>query len=292
MDRTASLEAGAEAALGRRPHARWLSVPWGEVASFVMFGAFVTYMLVPLFGAFLFSVATVWVDTVLPEGYTWRYWSETVNDPLFVPTFSRSMIASVATIAFSVALMTPTLYVAHIAAPRMRFVLEFLSLMPFALPTVVLALSLIRTYSEPPVVLSGTPTLLVMAYAVVALPFVYRALDNSLRAIDTRTLHEAAATLGASGWQTFRHVIMPNIRPGIIAGSLLVLSVSFGEYTLAAFIVGDAWKTSGIWTVTTWDTRPHITMVLVMFGFILSWTASLLILFLSGRRITTEIGQR
>src|SRR4029079_4499910 len=100
--------------------------------------------------------------------------------------------------------MTPTLYRIPVAAPRMRPVVEFLSLLPFALPTIVLALSLIRTYSSPPIVLSGTPMLLILAYVVTGLPFMYRALDNSLRAIDTKNLSDASATLGASRWTTLR----------------------------------------------------------------------------------------
>ena len=87
--------------------------------------------------------------------------------------------------------------------PRARPFVEFLSLTPFALPTVVLALSFIRAYSVPPLVLTGTPSLLILSYTVISLPFVYRSIDNSLRAIDTRGLYEAAQTLGASRWSPF-----------------------------------------------------------------------------------------
>ena len=153
-------------------------------------------------------------------------------------------------------------------------------------------MSLIRTYSGPPIVLSGTPTLLILAYVVTGLPFMYRALDNSLRAIDTTRLDEASSTLGASRWTTLRRVILPNIRTGLAAGALLVFSISFGEFTLASFIVGDAWKTSGIWTVAIWDDQPHKTTVMVVIGFIISWIISLIILFAFSKRATVEIGQR
>ena len=124
---------------------------------------------------FLFSLATTWFDTVLPVGYTLDHVTETINDPLFVPTVGRSLIASIFTILVSVILMTPVMFLLHVAAPRLRPVVEFLSLLPFALPTIVLALSLIRTYSSPPIVLSGTPALLILSYVVTGLPFMYRA---------------------------------------------------------------------------------------------------------------------
>jgi putative spermidine/putrescine transport system permease protein len=209
-----------------------------------------------------------------------------------VPTVGRSLIASIATIVVSVVLVTPVLYLIHVAAPRLRPIVEFLSLLPFALPTIVLALSLIRTYSSPPLVLSGTPTLLILSYVVTGLPFMYRGLDNSLRAIDTKGLSEASATLGGSRWATFRRVILPNISTGIAAGALLVFSVSFGEFTLSSFIVGDAWKTSGVWTVAIWDDQPHKTTVMVMIGFAISWVISLVILYAFSKRATVEVGQR
>lgn len=263
-----------------------------ELGFTILFVVFIGYMLFPLVGVFLFSVATTWFDTVLPAGYTTQHIQDTVGDPLFIPTMGRSLIASIATIAVSVVLMTPTLYLIHVAAPRLRPVVEFLSLLPFALPTIVLALSLIRTYSSKPLVLSGTPTLLILAYVVTGLPFMYRALDNSLKAIDTTVLSEASSTLGASRWMTFRRVILPNIGPGIMAGALLVFSVSFGEFTLSSFLVGDAWKTSGVWTVSIWDDQPHKTTVMVVIGFTISWITSLIILLAFRKRATIELGTR
>jgi putative spermidine/putrescine transport system permease protein len=263
-----------------------------EAGFSVLFVIFALYLLFPLVGVFLFSVATTWFDTVLPAGYTLDHVTATINDPLFVPTMTRSLIASIATILVSVILMTPTLFLVHVAAPRLRPVMEFLCLLPFALPTIVLALSLIRTYSTKPLVLSGTPQLLILAYVVTGLPFMYRALDNSLKAIDTAVLSEASSTLGASRWTTFRRVILPNIGPGIIAGALLVFSVSFGEFTLSSFLVGDAWKTSGVWTVAIWDDQPHKTTVMVLIGFAISWVISLVILFAFAKRATVEVGQR
>ena len=75
-----------------------------------LFAIFAGYMLIPLVGVVLFSVATTWFDTVLPVGYTLDHITETINDPLFVPTVGRSLIASLATIVVSVVLMTPVMF--------------------------------------------------------------------------------------------------------------------------------------------------------------------------------------
>jgi putative spermidine/putrescine transport system permease protein len=254
-----------------------------ELGYWALFILFIAYLTVPLVGMALFSVSSGTTTTVLPTNYTGEYWASALSQPLFVPTFERSLIASIATIVVGLGLMAPTLYVIHIALPRARPLMEFISLAPFALPTVVFALALIRTYSVPPLVLTGTPTLLVLSYTVVALPFVYRAIDNSLAALDTRTLYEAAQTLGASRWSPFFSIILPNIRRGLAAAALLVLSSTFGEYTLSAFIVGDAWKTSGVWMYTLWDSHPHDTVALGIVTFGVTWCASLAILLIVGR---------
>ena len=64
-----------------------------------------------------------------------------------------------------------------------------------------------------------------------------------------------------------------------------------GEYTLSAFLVGDAWKTSGVWVYTFWDGHPHETLALGALSFIVTWGASLVILGLFGRRSASEVGR-
>jgi putative spermidine/putrescine transport system permease protein len=245
-------------------------------------------MLLPTAGTILFSISEGWTDTILPTRFLPDYWIDALTNPVFLPTFTRALVASGATMIVSVVLMAPTLYVLHVSARRLRPLAEFLSLTPFALPVVVFALALIRTYSVPPLVLTGSPVLLVIAYTVVSLPFVYRAIDNSLSALDTKTIHEAAQTLGAGRWAPFFHVVLPSIRRGLLAAVLLVLSVTFGEYTLSAFLVGDAWQTSGVWVYKMWDNQPHQTMAVGLVGFAITWAASLLLLATLGRRAGFE----
>jgi putative spermidine/putrescine transport system permease protein len=97
----------------------------------------------------------------------------------------------------------------------------------------VLSFGLVPLLSSPPFVLANSPQLLVCAYVIVSLPFVYRPIDNSLRAVNARVLTEAASSLGSSWWRTFLTVIVPNIWPGVISAALLTFSTAMGEFTLA-----------------------------------------------------------
>jgi putative spermidine/putrescine transport system permease protein len=97
----------------------------------------------------------------------------------------------------------------------------------------ILSLGLVPLLSNDPFNIVNTPPLLVCAYVIIALPFVYRPIDNSLRAINTRVLSEAAYSLGSGWWRTFLTVILPNIWPGVISAALLTFSTVMGEFTLA-----------------------------------------------------------
>jgi putative spermidine/putrescine transport system permease protein len=98
----------------------------------------------------------------------------------------------------------------------------------------ILSLGLVPLLSNPPFNIVNTPQLLACAYVIISLPFVYRPIDNSLRAMNTRVLTEAAYSLGSGWWKTFFAVILPNIWPGVISAALLTFSTAMGEFTLAA----------------------------------------------------------
>jgi putative spermidine/putrescine transport system permease protein len=99
---------------------------------------------------------------------------------------------------------------------------------------------LITTYAPPPFGLTGSENgsnfLLIAGYVVLSLPYMYRAADTGLAAIDVRTLTEAAQSLG-SGWTTILwRVILPNVRVAVLSGAFLSLAIVVGEFTMAIFL--------------------------------------------------------
>src|SRR4029078_2868047 len=78
--------------------------------------------------------------------------------------------------------------------------------------------------------------LLLVGYTVLALPYMYRAVDTGLRAIDIATLTEAAQSLGA-GWTTILvRVILPNVLVAVLSGAFLTFAIVIGEFTMAALL--------------------------------------------------------
>jgi len=78
---------------------------------------------------------------------------------------------------------------------------------------------------------------LALAHTVLIFPYILRTALATLFEVD-KSLHEAAYTLGANRWQTFRYVILPLLRPGLLAGATFSLIISFDEFTVSTFLVG------------------------------------------------------
>ena len=113
--------------------------------------------------------------------------------------------------------------------------------LPFALPTIVASIVLLSLYgpdSPVHIQLNATRPGLVVALAFVTLPFVVRSVQPVLIEAD-REVEEAASSLGASNWTTFRRVVLPTLAPAIISGTGLAFARAIGEYGSVVLIGGD-----------------------------------------------------
>jgi putative spermidine/putrescine transport system permease protein len=107
----------------------------------------------------------------------------------------------------------------------------------------------------------------------------YRALDAGLRAIDLRTLTEAAESLGASLPRTLFRVILPNLRAAIIGGSLLTVAIAMGEFTVASLM---GFSTFAVYTYNIGTSTAYEGVALTFISLLLVWGA-MLGLYLLGR---------
>jgi putative spermidine/putrescine transport system permease protein len=205
--------------------------------SWFWLGLGVLYFTLPLIATFLFSMRAK--KGVL----SFLAYQNIFNDPKFWGTFMFSLVAAIFTIIVSVLLVVPTAYWIRLRLPQLRTMIEFITMLPFVIPAIVLAFGLISVYSGAPFHLTGTffgtDVLLVAAYAVLALPYMFRAADSGLGAIDVRSLTEAAQSLGANWFTILFRVIFPNLRVAILSGAFLTLATVIGEFTIASFVVGN-----------------------------------------------------
>ncbi len=203
----------------------------------ITMGFTITYLclivLIPLSGLF-----------IVTSGVSWEDVKQTTSNLLvrraFYLTFRTSFFAALINAFFGL-LVAWTL-------TRYRFVgrrfLDALVDLPFALPTSVSGIALARIYSDSgwlgrflPFQIRNTEIGVMLALVFIGLPFVIRTLQPAIEELE-REVEEAAASLGASRWQTFRRVIFPTILPAHISGFAMAFARALGEYGTVIFIGG------------------------------------------------------
>jgi putative spermidine/putrescine transport system permease protein len=150
---------------------------------------------------------------------------------LYSDTIVRSFIIAFATLAITLIVGVPAAYALHVRSGRMARVIEEIITLPLAIPGLAIALALLLTYGN-----AGefrrSSLFIVAGHVVFTLPFMVRSVMAVFATIDVKTLDESASSLGASPWRRFRDVIVPNARGGVLAGALMVVTLSLGEFNL------------------------------------------------------------
>lgn len=230
--------------------------------SWLWFGIGCLYFFLPLVATFLFSLRRQ------KDMLGFLAYENVFKDPNFIKSFSFSAEMAVFTILAGFALMIPTAFLIHWKFPNIRPVIEACTMLPFVIPPIVLVLGLIRLYSGPPLALVTTPALLVAAYMVLTFPYIYRAMDSGLRAIDLKTLVEASMNLGANHVVTFFQVILPNLRTSMLSAAFLSFSIVMGELTFAVML---AWPAFGPYMALVGRDLAYEPAALAIFSFFLTW---------------------
>lgn len=187
-----------------------------------------------------FSVDGSWKTQILPTDYTLDHYMALFTDertwrPIW-NSIQMGIVATFGNIIFGVA--------AAYAMVRLNFkgktLLDILIMVPWALPGTVVAVNLIAAFSTENIfafnqVLIGTFWILPLAYFIRHLPLVFRSTSASLVQLDP-SIEEASRGLGANWWCTFRRIVVPLTFTGILAGTLLALVQSFGEFVASILI--------------------------------------------------------
>ena len=191
-------------------------------------------VLIPLSAAFLKTFTMSW-------GAFW----DAVSSPRVVAsyrlTFGASFAAALLNAVFG---MIVAWVLVRYEFPFKRLVDALVDL-PFALPTAVAGIALTAIYAQNgwigqflPFKVSFTPVGVFVALVFIGVPFVVRTVQPVLEDVN-RELEEAAATLGASRWQTFSKVILPIVLPALLTGFALAFARALGEYGSVIFIAGN-----------------------------------------------------
>ena len=150
---------------------------------------------------------------------------------LYAGTILLSFVIAFATLAVTLVAGVPAAYALHVRGGLLSRIVEEIITLPLAIPGLAIALALLLTYGGLRSFRSSWLFILV-GHVVFTMPFMVRSVMAVFASIDIKTLDEGAASLGASPWRRFCDVIVPNAVPGILAGSLMVVTLSLGEFNL------------------------------------------------------------
>ncbi|MFY0761727.1 ABC transporter permease subunit [Metabacillus dongyingensis] len=230
----------------------------------VLVGLLIIYLLIPLVGTFLFSIAGKWDHTILPESYTMKWYIELFQDERFYDAFQRTLFLIVMSVGLSVVIMIPTIFIITVYFAKWEGLLQAAAMLPYGIPPIVGAVGLIKVYSDGPIQIAGTPWILIGAYFITILPFMYQGIRNSLRTVNAVQLVDAAELLGATKFQAFRTVVFPNIISGILVSTLLSVALLFSEFAFANLLVGGRFETIQIYLADKLNSSGHLTSAIVI----------------------------
>jgi putative spermidine/putrescine transport system permease protein len=263
---------------------------WWRGAVGLVFGL---YFLVPLGAAVLFTV------DVPGQGFTLSAYTGILGSAGFTDSLLLSLELAAATIVLVLGLLVPALIAVRLGAPRLRTVLEIVCSLPLVVPSVALVAGYSGVLRWGPQYLSRTPlfetfvavqnenfpVVLVLAYTVMALPLAYRALDAGLRAVDVRTLMEAARSCGASRWQAVLQVVLPNLRGALLNAAFLTLALVLGEFTVGNLL---GFRTFAVWIVGVGGEQAQLSVAVSVLSLLVTWVLLLALAVLGRARTRTS----
>ncbi|MDE2282734.1 MAG: ABC transporter permease subunit [Actinomycetales bacterium] len=228
---------------------------WRAVVLFIA-GA---YFLIPIYAGLRFSFEN-------DAGHLSLYAVRAIpSEPGFSAAFWLSMRLAVVTLALTLVLMVPTSVYVHLKFPRLRRLLDFVTILPIVIPPIVLILGVLRAA---PLWLRASPYLLSLVYVILSMPFVYRSLDAGLSAIDLKTLVEASRSLGGNWFNTLWRVVVPNLRSALLSATVLTLALVLGEFTMASL---DLWTTLPVWIYQFQQVDAHVSTAVSMVSLVGTW---------------------
>ncbi len=203
------------------------------------------YTLVYLALIVLIPLSAVFLKTF---SLSWEHFWQIISSPRMVASYRLTFGASLGAAAINAVFGLIFAWVLVRYEFFGKKIIDALVDLPFALPTAVAGIALTAIYStngwlgqylEPlGIKVAFTPLGILVALTFIGLPFVVRTVQPVLEDLDTE-LEEAAASLGANRWQTFRYVIFPAIAPALLTGFALAFARAVGEYGSVIFIAGN-----------------------------------------------------
>lgn len=232
----------------------------GRIANVAVVAAVLAFLALPILVIVILSFSSAAYLTFPPPAFGLRWYRDYLGSEQWLAATWLSLSVAASVVVLSTVLGTLAALGLARLPPLLRSLAAALILSPMIVPVIVVAIGIYYAYSRYGLV--GTPVGLVLAHTCLAVPFVVVSVGASLAGFDRR-LAQAALSLGATPWGTFRQVTLPLIRSGVLVGALFAFITSFDELIVALFLSGSGAVTlpRRMWDDLRFEIDPTIAAV-------------------------------
>lgn len=223
------MSAVVEPTLARPARAPRIRIPLFKVLVFLMY----VFLLAPLLIVVVISFSSNTYMSFPPEGFSLQWYLKLPAQATFMTGLQTSLITSSITTVVVILLGVPAALALHRYNVPGKAALASFFLSPLLVPSIVLALGLVLVLN--PMQLTNTYFSIIVGHFSITFPYLIRTTLMTLETTDT-SCEEAARVLGASSLEVLRHITLPIIAPGVIAGAAIAFIVSFDEAVISLFV--------------------------------------------------------
>ncbi|MCB5910293.1 ABC transporter permease [Streptomyces pinistramenti] len=216
----------------------------------VFFALFLPLFALPLLVIVAASFATGW-SGVLPSGATLAHYQDLARGDS-LDALITSLLTALAASVLALVAGTWAALAAERLPRRVRRIVDGLFLLPVAVPSVAVGLSLLVAFSQPPVLLNGTRQIVIVAHTVLVTAFAHQSVSAALARLDP-AYEQSAAGLGARPGYVLRRVKLPLLLPSLTAAAGLCFALSMGELSATMMIYPPDWMPLPVQIFATTD---------------------------------------
>ncbi|MET0821863.1 MAG: iron ABC transporter permease [Aeromicrobium sp.] len=228
-DQTRFVTHGGKAFKSAPVRSRW------AVATIIVYG--IVALVLPLIGLILVALTPYWSSSISWGLLTLDNFRTLFQTSDIMDSVVTSVVASSIAVLFCVPIgfMIANLLVRGRRYPVIRLVADLVSALPLGIPAVIFGVGFLLTYTEPPIILYGTRTVIVLVYIVLMIPFATRLQMTALLALG-ETYIEASATSGANSFTTNVRIILPLMRPAVLSAVALMFILLTHEFAASLLV--------------------------------------------------------
>jgi putative spermidine/putrescine transport system permease protein len=240
------------------------------------------FFVVPLLCSFKFSLINA-AGSYSLSNYTDILKSGALRGALYL-----SLEIAAITSLLVILLVLPTAVLVRLKFPKLKIVMEVITILPIVVPPIVMVAGLSDIQGDAPLwvvklFFNHPLTCLTPVYTVIAMPLVYRSVDNGLRAIDLHTLVDAARSLGCGWTSTMLRVILPNVQTAVLGGMFLTICMVLGEVVISSQLLYNTFPNEMI-LVSQANNSPGIPVAETLVAFLFTFLMLFSLTFLARRR--------